>query len=80
MMKKLQLILRYLIYLVKSRNEYLIHSPFVYDFVTNVIYKKTSGDINQNIENLRTKLNKNNNYIKITDFGAGSLINDRKKR
>ena len=80
MMKKLQLILRYLIYLVKSRNEYLIHSPFVYDFVTNVIYKKTSSDINQNIENLRRKLNKNNNYIKITDFGAGSLINAKKER
>ena len=79
-MKKLQLILRYLIYLVKSRNEYLIHSPFVYDFVTNVIYKKTSSDINQNIENLRGKLNKNNNYIKITDFGAGSLINAKKER
>ena len=80
MMKNLQLILRYLIYLVKSRNEYLIHSPFVYDFVTNVIYKKTSSDINQNIENLRRRLNKNNNYIKITDFGAGSLINAKKER
>ena len=32
------LIFRYLIYFAKSRNEYLIHSPFAYDFVTNITY------------------------------------------
>ena len=73
MMKKLQLILRYLIYLVKSRNEYLIHSPFVYDFVTNVIYKKTSSEINQNIEKWRqnfTGVSYDYDKLKFHLFGA----------
>ncbi len=80
MMKKLLIILRYLNYLIKSRNEYLIHSPFVYDLITNVVYKRTSNNTNQEIEKLRKQLNKNNNYIKVTDYGAGSLINAEKER
>ena len=79
-MKKLLFILRYFNYLIKSRNEYLIHSPFVYDLITNVVYKRTSNNTNQKIEKLRKQLNKNNNYIKVTDYGAGSLINAEKER
>ena len=58
MIKKLLFILRYFNYLIKSRNEYLIHSPFVYDLITNVVYKRTSNNTNQEIEKLRKQLNK----------------------
>ena len=79
-MKKLQFIIRYLKYFLKSKNEYLIHSPFVFDFLTKVIYQKTPASISNHIENLRKNLQKNNNYIEVTDYGAGSNINNKRKR
>jgi len=79
-MRKLKFILRYLKYIVKSQNQYFIHSPFVFDLITNVIYKKTPDKSTAEIETLRTDLYKNNQFISINDFGAGSKINKNKKR
>ena len=79
-MRKLNFFLRYLKYIIKSKNQYFIHSPFVFDLITNVIYKKTSDESTAEIELLRSNLHKNNHFINITDFGAGSKINKNKKR
>ena len=79
-MKKIYLIFRYIKYLIKSKNEYFIHSPFVFDFLTKVIYKEGVSNITDDIEKLRKSLQKNNDYINITDFGAGSRINNKRKR
>ena len=79
-MKKIYLIFRYIKYLIKSKNEYFIHSPFVFDFLTKVIYQKGVSNITDDIEKLRKSLQKNNDYINITDFGAGSSINNKRKR
>lgn len=79
-MKKLFSIYNYLAYRFRSTNEHGIHSPFVYELLTNVIYTKTEYYTYQAIEELREKLLTSGEIIECTDLGAGSLKNNRKKR
>ena len=77
--EKIKIIIRYIKYLIASKNHHAIHSPFVFDLATNVIYKKTSINKTAEIESLRSVLCKNNKLISVKDFGAGSNINKKKK-
>ena len=79
-MEKIKIIFRYIKYLLASKNHHAIHSPFVFDLVTNVIYKNISTNTTSKIESLRSNLCKDNNVISVKDFGAGSNINKKKKR
>lgn len=70
-------------FLLSSKNEHTLHSPFVYDLYTKIVIDTKSLPIYTEIENLRKKLLKNQTVIEITDFGAGSQIyktNHRKIR
>jgi len=71
-MQKLNQILQYLNFLSQSINKYDIHSPFLYEFITNTIEDKTYYSDYTKIETLKSKLIKDNQEISITDFGAGS--------
>ena len=58
-----------------------IHSPFVFDFVKNVLNDKKEYDCYKSIESLRKQLLNDNTIIAVEDFGAGSAVipfNDRK--
>ena len=79
-MEKIKIIIRYIKYLLESKNHHAIHSPFVFDLVTNIIYKKTSTSKTTEIESLRMALCENNKLIIVKDFGAGSNINKNKER
>ena len=79
-MEKIKIIIRYIKYLLTSKNHHAIHSPFVFDLVTNIIYKKTSTNKTNEIESLRISLCENNKLISVKDFGAGSNINKNKER
>lgn len=79
-MEKIKIIIRYIKYLLASKNHHAIHSPFVFDLVTNIIYKKTSTNKTTEIESLRMALCENNKLISVKDFGAGSNINKNKER
>ena len=79
-MKLLKLAIRYLKYLFTSQNNSSLHSPHVYEFVTNIVYQKTKNNAVREIKKLRSLLYNRNEYIFITDFGAGSTINKSKKR
>jgi predicted O-methyltransferase YrrM len=57
-----------------------IHSPFVYDFVRNVLNKKNVPENFALIENRRKSLASNSTWIEVLDRGAGSRISDFKKR
>ncbi|MEA5460559.1 class I SAM-dependent methyltransferase [Arcicella sp. LKC2W] len=61
-------------FLLSSKNEHSLHSPFVFELYTKVISAKTKNPIFIEIENLRKKLLRNKTVIEITDFGAGSRI------
>jgi len=73
-------IFAYLKFLVKSTNEHGIHSPFVYDLVTNCFYDKKPKEIYKTIATYRTELLNNHTEIEVKDFGAGSRVFSSNKR
>ncbi len=79
-MKKLQLLFRYLLYYFRSTNEHGVHSPFVYDIVTTVIYDEKEFYGYSKIEKIREKMLDNHSLINMQDFGAGSLHANNSKR
>lgn len=62
----------YLGYLLKAKTPHGVHSPFVYDFVTKVLYDKTYYVNYKRVEEQRQRLLKNKNLIEIEDFGHAS--------
>jgi len=79
-MKVLQLILRYIKYLFRAKSKHSAQAPFLYELITQVIDKRTDDNSCKKIESLRKELCKQERIIKITDFGAGSTINNSKTR
>lgn len=80
MRKKALFILRYLKYLFVAKNKHNAHSPFLYDFIINIINQDSNDRNCKAIARLRKNLCKSEKIISITDFGAGSHINTSKKR
>jgi predicted O-methyltransferase YrrM len=69
-----QLAKKYLYYWFSASNGkgHGVHSPFVFEFITNVLNDKTQYGSYQKIEAIRKALLKNNTLIAVEDFGAGS--------
>jgi len=69
-------ILSYFKFLIRSKNQHGIHSPFVYDFTTKCLYKKNKNFKSQfkNIKEFKKDLLSNKSFITVTDFGAGSRV------
>ena len=58
-----------------------IHSPFVFDFIKNVLNDKNVYDCYEPIEKLRKELLHDKKVIEVEDFGAGSLaVPSRQKK
>jgi predicted O-methyltransferase YrrM len=74
------MILDYIKYLLKAKDEYSIHSPFLFEFYTKVVNDKSISEGFQEIEDLRKQLLVDERMIEITDFGAGSKLNLLNKR
>ncbi len=74
------LFIHYLKHIKNANNRHGVHSPFVYNLIDEVIYNFKDNEDYVEIENLRKKLLKNQNYLTITDLGAGSHINNNKQK
>jgi len=57
-----------------------MHSPFVFDFILNVLNNKSNYPPPAEIEQLRKQLLSDNRLIEIQEMGAGSRIHSSKKR
>ena len=75
-----QIIKAYINFLWNSKNEHGVHSPFVFNLVTKCFYDKTNYPEYSILKNYRKSLLANNNFIDVTDFGAGSRIFKSNKR
>lgn len=64
----------YFKFLLNSKNEHGIHSPFVFDLVTKCFYDKTNYYEYENIIDYKKSLIEDKTKINVTDFGAGSRI------
>jgi predicted O-methyltransferase YrrM len=70
----LQQIKSYIKFLYNSKNEHGVHSPFVFNLVTNCFYDKTKYPEYTILKQYRNSLLQNKNTIEVTDFGAGSRV------
>ena len=57
-----------------------MHSPFVFDFILNVLNNKSNYQPPLEIEHLRNQLLKDKRIIDIEEMGAGSRTNSSKQR
>lgn len=64
----------YLKYLWHSKNEHGVHSPFVFNLVTQCFYDKKNDPTYYILKKYRNSLLQNKNTIEVTDFGAGSRV------
>ena len=65
-------VLKYINYRLTAYTEHDVHSPFVYDFYTELIKNENPYGDFERLDELRQELLINNTVLEITDFGAGS--------
>lgn len=71
----------YIKFLLASKNNHGLHSPFVYELVSKCFYDKTLYTEYSTLTDFRNKLLKTHETIEVTDFGQGSRVfksNNRK--
>lgn len=71
---------RYFKYFIKAKSKSSVRSPFVFDLYTKVILGKKQYYAFDEINKVRLMLENNQSNIVITDFGAGSMMNESKTR
>jgi len=79
-MKKIKFLLKYLRYYFTSQPIHNIHSPFVYELLTNVLEDENKFYAFDEIEKIRNGWLNSKKEIEVTDFGAGSSVNLSSKR
>ena len=77
-----QLAKKYLKYYITASNGkgHGVHSPFIFEFIKNVLNDKKEYPCYQPIEKIRKTLLANNDLIEVEDFGAGSAVIKTKQR
>ncbi|MGH7237920.1 MAG: O-methyltransferase [Candidatus Saccharimonadales bacterium] len=70
----------YLLHRFKAKTRHGIHSPFVYRLVDRVIYDFKPKKVYEEIEAQRKQLLNDNRIITVTDLGAGSHVNNNRKK
>ncbi len=82
MYTRFQLAKKYLHYYITASNGngHGVHSPFVFDFIKNVLQDKEQYDCYPVIEAARKKLLQQKGEIEVEDFGAGSSVIKTNKR
>ena len=72
---KVNALVKYFRYLIRSRHRkgHGIHSPAVYEFVSKVIFGKTSDEEISDILEIVQGLSHSKESVKFTEFGAGSV-------
>lgn len=82
MFSPFQLIKKYIRYYLTASNGkgHGVHSPFVFDFINNILKDKTRYSCYEAIEQQRQHLLQNKEVIEVEDFGAGSAVMKSNKR
>nr|MBP6315061.1 class I SAM-dependent methyltransferase [Chitinophagaceae bacterium] len=79
-MKKLFLIKQYLIYLWNAKSAHGVHSPFVFQFINEVLKDKRQYYFFDEIKKVRNEMYRDNTVLQIEDFGAGSHKQNQTRR
>lgn len=70
----------YLNFLLKSKNQHGVHSPFVFDLVTKCFYENHSIKVAKQWKHARKNLISDSSTIEVKDLGAGSRVFASQKR
>lgn len=76
MLNQVNYIINYLFYFFTSQTKYDIHSPFVFDFIVNVLNVRKQKPHYHSIELLRTKMLKSTALINLQPLGARPQTTD----
>ncbi|MBK9477920.1 MAG: class I SAM-dependent methyltransferase [Bacteroidia bacterium] len=79
-MQKIKAIFSYFKYLLVAKNAHGVHSPFVYDLVTNVIYSSKNYYAYTPIQKVREQLENSEIRLDFIDLGAGSHYPTKSQR
>lgn len=79
-MAKYHFFVDYIAHYFTSKTRHGVHSPFVYYLIDEVIYDYTPKAYEFAIEALRSSLKKDDRKIRVTDLGAGSMLNNLSER
>lgn len=74
------MLIRYIRYLITAQSLHDIHSPFIFDFIKEVLHDKRNFYAFDEIKNLSNKLLSDETFLQIEDFGAGSHLQKTNKR
>nr|AIA19127.1 Methyltransferase domain protein [uncultured bacterium] len=82
MYNSFQLAKKYLHYYLNASNSkgHGMHSPFVFDFILNVLNNKSNYQYPDDIEALRKSLLNDERVIEVEDLGAGSRLGSSKRK
>ncbi len=76
----LKLFFRFLKYYFRAKTKYNVHSPFVYEFIEQVLEDDRWYYAFDEIEAVRKHMLKDKRKIPVTDLGAGSQVENKKER
>lgn len=77
-MPNIRFFVDYFKHYLTSNSRHGVHSPFVYNLIDRVIYDFSTKDYVKQIEELREQLKEDKRTLRITDLGAGSMLNNGK--
>ncbi|MEZ5047164.1 MAG: class I SAM-dependent methyltransferase [Chitinophagaceae bacterium] len=78
--KRFFLAYQYIKYFITAKTAHGVHSPFVYQFIENVLKQIPDKHVFENIFKLRKTLASQNNNITFKDMGAGSVVSKTNTR
>lgn len=79
-MANLRFFADYTKHIIASKNRHGVHSPFVYQLLDEVIYRRDKASYHETIEALRKQLQQDRRRLNTMDLGAGSWINTNKQK
>ncbi|MBT8271733.1 MAG: methyltransferase domain-containing protein [Flavobacteriaceae bacterium] len=75
-----RLIWAYLKFLMRSKNQHGVHSPFVFSLITKCLYDKTKYKAYNQLSSYRRQLLNDKSSIEVSDLGPGSQVIKSKNR
>lgn len=82
MFSRFQLVFKYICYYLtaSSGRGHGTHSPFIFQFITQVLNDRQHYDAYEKAERLRQRLLQDTTIIKVDDYGAGSSVDKSNRR
>lgn len=77
MLNSISFAFNYILYFLTAGNRHSVHSPFVYDFVCQVLNVRKNKPVYHSFELIRSKMLKSNAEIKLLPLGAAASGKER---